>query len=120
MPLRFPRRLYERGSEPDPRFTLANERTFLAWTSFSLAILATGVALDVIAVPAPRVFTFLASLLLLVLGVVTPAVAWVQWMRTEAALREDRPLPASNLMPIVALLLTLVGIVLLVGVMMGR
>jgi hypothetical protein len=28
---RFPRRVYQLGSEPDPRFTLANERTFLAW-----------------------------------------------------------------------------------------
>lgn len=31
---------------PDPRFTLANERTFLAWIRTSLALLASGVAVD--------------------------------------------------------------------------
>ncbi|WP_425291524.1 DUF202 domain-containing protein [Acinetobacter baumannii] len=33
------------GEEPDPRFTLANERTFLAWTRTALALLASAVAL---------------------------------------------------------------------------
>ena len=32
------------GEEPDPRFTLANERTFLAWIRTSLAFLAGGIA----------------------------------------------------------------------------
>jgi putative membrane protein len=32
------------GEEPDYRFTLANERTFLAWIRTSLALLAGGVA----------------------------------------------------------------------------
>lgn len=31
------------GEEPDPRFTLANERTFLAWTRTALALLASAV-----------------------------------------------------------------------------
>ncbi len=34
------------GEEPDPRFTLANERTFLAWIRTSLALLAGGVAVE--------------------------------------------------------------------------
>ncbi|GAB14727.1 hypothetical protein ARGLB_075_00090 [Arthrobacter globiformis NBRC 12137] len=34
------------GNEPDPRFTLANERTFLAWIRTSLALLAGGVAVE--------------------------------------------------------------------------
>ena len=37
-------RLEEIGSEPDPRFTYANERTFLAWSRTSLALVVTGVA----------------------------------------------------------------------------
>jgi putative membrane protein len=33
------------GTEPDYRFTLANERTFLAWIRTALALLAGGVLL---------------------------------------------------------------------------
>ena len=34
------------GTEPDPRFTLANERTFLAWIRTSLAMVAGGIAVE--------------------------------------------------------------------------
>lgn len=43
---RWPTKLYSVGSDPDPRFSLANERTLLAWIRTSLAFLALGVALD--------------------------------------------------------------------------
>lgn len=39
-------RLLPGGTEPDPRFTLANERTFLAWIRTSLALLAGGIAIE--------------------------------------------------------------------------
>lgn len=38
--------LYVDTEEPDVRFTLANERTFLAWIRTSLAFLAVAVAVD--------------------------------------------------------------------------
>ena len=34
---RWPSRVYAHGHEPDPRFSLANERTFLAWIRTALA-----------------------------------------------------------------------------------
>ena len=37
---RLARRVFPEGTEPDPRFTLANERTFLAWLRTTLALLA--------------------------------------------------------------------------------
>ena len=43
---RWPGRVFDHGSEPDPRFSLANERTFLAWLRTGLALVAGGVALD--------------------------------------------------------------------------
>ena len=43
---RWPRWVYGGGTEPDARFTFANERTFLAWIRTALALLAGGVALD--------------------------------------------------------------------------
>ena len=36
--------LHEIGTDPDVRFTYANERTFLAWNRTALALIATGVA----------------------------------------------------------------------------
>ena len=36
----------QQGEEPDYRFSLANERTFLAWIRTALAVLAGGVILD--------------------------------------------------------------------------
>lgn len=43
-PFRRPRRVYDLGDEPDPRFTLANERALLAWLRTALALVVTGVA----------------------------------------------------------------------------
>ena len=34
---RFPAAVYREGEEPDPRFSLAKERTFLAWVGTALA-----------------------------------------------------------------------------------
>ena len=46
---RWPARVYGEGAEPDPRFTFANERTFLAWLRTALALVVAGVAVDVLA-----------------------------------------------------------------------
>ncbi|MET1000460.1 MAG: DUF202 domain-containing protein, partial [Acidimicrobiia bacterium] len=36
--------LREVGRDPDPRFSYANERTFLAWNRTALALIAAGLA----------------------------------------------------------------------------
>ncbi|MEV1205725.1 YidH family protein, partial [Microbispora rosea] len=52
-------------NEPDPRFVLANERTFLTWISTSLALSAGGIAIAVVpeGVFVPWVRTLLAVVL---------------------------------------------------------
>ncbi|MGA9597271.1 MAG: DUF202 domain-containing protein, partial [Acidimicrobiia bacterium] len=52
---RFPARVYRQGVEPDPRFSLANERTFLAWIRTGLAFVAGGVAVAALELPGPPV-----------------------------------------------------------------
>ena len=65
---RFPRRVYGTGTEPDPRFTLANERTFLAWIRTSLALIAGGVALEAFELPISPVLSLESAVILIALA----------------------------------------------------
>ena len=87
-------RLLTGGEEPDPRFSLANERTFLAWIRTALALLAGGVAVAAFTGDAfaPAVRLGLSGLLL-VMGAVLAVGAGARWLRIERALRHSRPLP---------------------------
>jgi len=84
--------------EPDYRFTLANERTFLAWIRTALALIAGGVAV-VQFVPAfgiPGVRHAL-SVLLTAGGGLLAALAVRRWQRVQAAMRGDADLPPTRL-----------------------
>ena len=74
---RFPKGVYRHGAEPDARFSLANERTFLAWIHMSLALLAGGVALETLGLELQPGFRLAASVLLIVVGIATPVQAWM-------------------------------------------
>jgi putative membrane protein len=115
----FPRRVYEVGEEPDPRFSLANERTFLAWIRTSLALSAAGVALMALDVPMARQLRLSCALLLVGLGLLAPVQAWVRWAATERALRLARPLPALGAGPLVVAGVGAVGVLLLIGLALG-
>jgi putative membrane protein len=108
---RWPRSLYAVGTEPDPRFTFANERTFLAWIRTGLGFLAAGVAIAAVAGLNERLSleVRLASLLLVVCGLACAVGAWVRWVASERAMREGRALPSSPL------LLVLVGVLVVVA-----
>jgi len=113
---RFPRWVFGTGTEPDPRFTLANERTFLAWTRTALALIAGGVALDAIDVPLPPPLKLTAVIILLALGLLLPLTAWTGWARSERAMRRGRPLPASLPTLLVASGVVAVAALILIGI----
>jgi putative membrane protein len=115
---RFPRRVYGRGTEPDGRFSLANERTFLAWVRTALALLAGGVALEALDLPVEPHLRLTASVLLIVLGIAAPAQAWFGWARAERALRERRPLPAPAFSGPLAAGVALAGVLVLAGLLL--
>ena len=94
---RHPRWVYDAGDEPDPRYTLANERTFLAWVRTALAMLAGGVALHALGVPKTDWVRSVLAVLLVVLGGLVTLLAMVRWARVERAMRTRRPLPAFSL-----------------------
>ncbi|HEX6577404.1 MAG TPA: DUF202 domain-containing protein [Jiangellaceae bacterium] len=116
---RWPRQVYEVGDEPDPRFSLANERTFLAWIRTGLALLAVGVALEGLTVPASDGARHALVVTVVVLGVVSGAGAYFRWARAERALRQSRPLPSPTLAPLLGFGLIVVGVVIVIAVLAG-
>jgi putative membrane protein len=116
---RFPKAVYGVGTEPDPRFSLANERTFLAWIRTALALIAGGVAIDAVALPLPVWVRVATSIVLLLLGLIVPVASWLHWAATERALRLGRPLPGSMVTLPLAVGLLLVALLVVLGVL-GR
>lgn len=101
------------GREPDYRFSLANERTFLAWIRTALSLLAGGVLLEQFATRLePRLVVIALALALAVLSAVLCAVAYVRWKANEIAMRHDRPLPSTIAVPMLALCAAIVSSVI--------
>lgn len=110
------------GTEPDPRFTFANERTFLAWSRTALALVVAGLGIVQLLPPFPGVPSgrHLIGLPLIVLGAVLAVAAYAEWVRNQRALRRGEPLPVSVMPWILAVTVTGIavvsGIVVLVSV----
>ncbi|MGW5666389.1 YidH family protein [Micromonospora sp. NPDC003776] len=115
---RWPRRVFSQGSDPDPRFSLANERTFLAWIRTSLALFAAGVALEAVNLPIVPGLRRASAIVLILLGAAAPAQAWFGWVRTELALRRGRGLPPPLMAVPVGAGLLLVGVLVLLGLIL--
>ena len=103
------------GTTPDYRFSLANERTFLAWIRTGLALVGGGLAVAAF-VPRlrwPHVRESIAVALLL-LGAAVALRAVDHWARAERAMRLGQPLPPSRFPAVLALLTAAGAVILLV------
>ncbi|WP_428240499.1 YidH family protein [Gynuella sp.] len=103
------------GEAPDYRFTLANERTFLAWIRTAIALLAAAVALDQLApnLAVPWVRN-LISLALCIFSGLSAGHAYLRWANNEKAIRLKQNLPYSPLLRILSIFL-----VLMAGIILG-
>ncbi|MGV9268964.1 YidH family protein [Kitasatospora sp. NPDC003701] len=102
----------EGGSEPDYRFSLANERTFLAWIRTSLGLLAGGIAVDQLTpdlAPAPLRGALAAVCALG--GAVLGLLAYRRWTRVEAAMRVGAPLPGTRVLLVLSVAVGSVAVV---------
>jgi len=104
------------GTAPDYRFSLANERTFLAWIRTALALVGGGLAVAGFLPPLriPHLREVL-SVALMLLGAAIAVRAIDHWARAERAMRLGRPLPASRFPGVLAVAVALGAMLLLVA-----
>ena len=85
------------GEAPDYRFSLANERTFLAWIRTALGFLAAGVGLDQLA----------------------PDYGYLRWLNNEKAMRLKQDLPYTRTLLVISILLLAVVAAVMLLVVYG-
>lgn len=100
-------------TEPDARFTFANERTFLAWHRTALALVVAGLAIVQLLPPFPNVplGRHLLAIPLIVLGGGLSIGSHVEWTRRQRALRRGEPMPRSVLPRVLAVSITALAVV---------
>ena len=109
------------GSEPDARFTFANERTFLAWNRTALALVVAGLAIAQLLPPFPGVpwGRHLLAVPLIALGAILSAAGYLEWRRNQRALRRGQPLPRSPLPRLLAASITTMAAVAAVLILLS-
>jgi putative membrane protein len=99
-------------TEPDVRFSFANERTFLAWNRTALALIATGIAATQL-LPNFHIAggRRILGLPLVVLGALVAAASLRHWRMNERAMRRGDPLPRSPMPFVLAVGVVVVAII---------
>lgn len=114
-----PERLRSEGTTPDYRFSLANERTFLAWIRTALALVAGGIAVDQF-LTGLRWGVRLTIAVVLLAGAALCALRAVNhWVRCERAMRRGEDLPASRFPVLLALGTTAAAVLVILVVVLG-
>ncbi|MFC5677152.1 YidH family protein [Aeromicrobium endophyticum] len=110
MTTRFVRAL-RTGDEPDPRFTLANERTLLAWVRTALGFVAGGLAVYAFGQDSiPHHLVKPVALTMLLAAALVTGASLQRWYAVQVAMRQRRPLPIPFIaLPVAALLLVAVA-----------
>ncbi len=109
------------GTEPDPRFTFANERTFLAWSRTALALVVAGLGVVQLLPPFPGVpwGRHVLGVPLIVFGAVVAVVAYRELGRSQRAMRLGQPLPRSVMPRLLTMVITAIAVIAAVVVLVS-
>jgi putative membrane protein len=105
------------GRDPDPRFTLANERTYLAWNRTALALIGGGLAAGQLLDFDSRATRLLVALPPILLGLALALMSYRRWEANERALRLDEPLP-TGAPRVLAIGIAVVGVIVTVALVL--
>jgi len=114
-----PAQVREEGGTPDYRFSLANERTFLAWLRTALALIGGGFAVDQFLPDLRWAWRAGLALALLGAGVLCSLRAVNHWMRCERAMRRGEDLPVSRFPALLSIVVAVVALAMVVVVLVG-
>ncbi len=105
------------GTTPDYRFSLANERTFLAWIRTALALVGGGIAVDQFLPDLdPAYLRTAIAVALIVLGGFAAGRAVIRWVQSERAIRLGEDLPPSRFPGVLAAVLGLGAVFIAVAI----
>jgi putative membrane protein len=109
------------AADPDYRFTLANERTFLAWIRTALALIAGGVAVvqlvPDLGFPGSR---RIVGALLAGMGVLVAGGSVRRWRQVQQAMRRDTVLPPTRMPLLLGAGLVVLTVVVLILLLTAR
>ncbi|GHH49122.1 YidH family protein [Streptomyces candidus] len=114
-----PQRIRKEGETPDYRFSLANERTFLAWVRTALALVGAGFAVDQFLPDLRWGVRVGMALALLAAGALCALRAVNHWVRCERAMRRGEDLPMTRFPVLLGLLVGVVAVAMVVLVLFG-
>ena len=114
-----PPSLREVGEDPDPRFTFANERTFLAWNRTALALIGGGLAAGQLLDFDSEAVRLIVAIPPILLGGLLALLSYHRWEANERAMRLKEPLPVIGpprfVPPAIALLAVVIAVLVIVG-----
>ncbi|MBM7034844.1 YidH family protein [Vibrio ulleungensis] len=103
----------QKGEAPDYRFSLANERTYLAWIRTALALLAGAVGIDQLTpeLADPSIRIIISTALCLCSGLLA-LFAYRRWASNEQAMRLNQTLQYTRFLKIVSIVMILLTLVI--------
>jgi putative membrane protein len=107
------------GKEPDYRYTLANERTFLSWIRTALALIAGGIALRAFSEEFTNEWVpLVTAVIATVLGGALAVLGYRQWREVQVAMRTGATLPRQLAAPVLTAGVVLLAVALTLAIVL--
>ncbi len=104
----------KQGQDPDYRFSLANERTYLAWIRTALALLAGAIGIDQLTpdLAEPEIRMLISSFLCVCSGLLA-VFAYRRWAQNERAIRNNSQLIYTSFLKVISVVLVAITLVII-------